>query len=305
MSRLTQLPEVLETRGIGDNNPPEEIGALPLEGDGASLALDQEGWSKHIQGILAPSAERVAAMTAQLDSILTQYPLTKPGITGGKPGGVEKWDDEVAGRLADIREDFRSVMKTVLALHGLEKEPVLRASKAIDGAKNALVDKIVITDSKGKIQPGAAAPINRIVDCGTWYTDWINAERLRIQKEEAARKQQEADEAAALAMKTDAPEALDRAEQAFQEAEQAEAAVNAPVAERTRVRGSYGGVMSSRTTWQFVESESKLSDLAAAALKDPHLLKYLQFNTARIGIAVRSEKVREIPGCAIKEVRSV
>ena len=284
--------------GPGHNHPPEEI-------VGPTIVLAPDGWDNHMRRVLAPSAERVVAMTAQLDSILAQYPLTKPATVGGKPEGVELWDDELLGRLADIRADFRSVHKTILSLHVLEKEPVLRASKAIDGAKNALIDQIVVTDAKGKVQRGVSAPINRIVEWGTWYTDWTNAEKLQNEKAEAERKRAAAEIAALAAMASDDPEALDKAATAYQEAEQADAAVNAPAADRTRVHGVYGGVMSSRTTWQFIEHESELADLVAAAAKDPRLLVYLQFNASRIGYAVRSEKVRSVPGVVIKEVHSV
>lgn len=300
MARLSKLPEVLEgpDPGIGHNQSPEPIEA-------ASLTMDATAWSEWMAQVLAQPRRRVTELLVQFEKMRKEFPLEKPLAAGGKPKGIDKWDDQVQGRFGDLRAEFLGQIKVIEAAHDIEKEPIIRAGKAVDGATNTLIAEVAVLDGKRKLIPGQTAPLNWIRDHCTWYAEWKAAESQRIAAEEAAEKRRLAEEAAAAAARTEAPEAMDQVTEAFQEAERAEQVAAAPVAQHSRVHGSFGSTTSLRTTWTFVEAESDLMALAKAVVAGEAPIKYLAFDSVAIGRAARSEGLRELPGCVIKPVRSV
>ena len=298
MARRTKPAEVPEHPGPQHNNPPEPV-------ETASLASSAEQWAEYMGRVFADVSTKLAALLDMDARFKRDYPLAPPAVAGGSPIGIEKWSDDIQSRAASMREKFRDISKMIENLHAIEKQPILAATRAIDGSKNTILQKIEVTDSKGRLIKGADAPMNRIRDRCTLYAEWVDAERSRVQREEADQKQRKAEEAAAEATRTSRPEAFERAAEAFGEAEQAAQAVTAPSADRTRVYGAVGGVMSLGGRWTFFEAESKLLDLVKAVAEGKEKIEYLAFNSSRIGYAVRSEKIREITGCVIREDRSV
>jgi hypothetical protein len=220
------------------------------------------------------------------------YPLKRAATAGASPLGIEKWDDEVQGRAGDLRTKFAAVIKQADALHDIEKAPILSAGKAVTGFKNAFLADL-------------NAAVTLIRDRQTIYAAHLENERRLVAEAEARRAHEEADRIAAEAARTMAPEALDKAAEAFGQAALADAEANAPAAALSRVRGQMGSVTSLRTTYKFMPEQSNLMALVRAVASGDAPLAYLQFNETRIGIAVRTEKVRAIPGCVIEEVRSV
>lgn len=288
--RLSQIPEVIETSpGPLHNQPPEPIQA--------SLAMDAEQWAAWMARVLSPTRERVEEFVAKEAEFVRDF------------GDLAKWDDEIAGRHADVRDEFRALLTQLKALHTIEKEPVLRATRVIDGAANALRDQIAFYDSKGKLLPGGNAPLNRLADRLTKYLQRkADIERERHEKI-AAEAKADADrlakqaEAAMAEAAPDASEALEKSSEAFARADEAQAQATAPAAAMARVRGNLGGGASLRTNWQFISGESNLLDLLKAIVAGKAPLEYVQFNESRIGYAVRSEKVRAIPGCVIRDTQ--
>jgi len=293
MARKPKAAEVAEfDPPIGHNRRPEDIEA--------ALDLTDEEWQLRLGHIFGVCAARVDALLAADARFKEGYPLTP----GEPPAGIEKWSDEVMARAADLREKFRAVMKTIDALHELEKAPVLRAGKFIDGAKNRLLGKILHLDSRGKLIRGADAPLNRISDRCTLYATWVDGERKRQAAAEAERLRNEAEVAAEAAIKSQQEDVLDYVADKFRQAEEAQKAAAAPPADRTRVHG-VASVMSLRTTWIFDEAESDLAALVKAVAAGEVDLKYLAFNSALIGQEVRAGTLRELPGCVIREEKKV
>jgi hypothetical protein len=286
-----------EPAPIGHNQPEE-----PIKAD---LGFDGDAWAEYMARVFAGATVRLDELLAMDARFKDGYPLKAGRTLDDPPIGIEKWDDDVQGRCASMREKFRDVLKLIENLHEIEKAPILTAGRAVDGAKNALAQKIGIWDSKKKLVRGADAPLNRIADRCTVYAEWVERQLREAARKEAAEVQARADAAARKAAQTMDPDALDDAAAAAVDADEARAVAAAPVADLTRVHGAAGGTISLRTTWSFIEDESDLMALAKAVVAGEAPLKYLAFNSSAIGYAVRSEKVREIPGCKISEVRSV
>ena len=76
-------------------------------------------------------------------------------------------------------------------------------------------------------------------------------------------------------------------------------------AELSRVKANSAASAACARHGKFDEAASDLMELAKAVVAGKAPLEYLAFNSVRIGIAVRSEKLRECPGLVIKEERSV
>lgn len=294
-----EVPQVDDAPPSTHNNPPEPIEEV------ANLRWTAEEWQRWMDQVMAEASARVAELLEVDARFKANFPLQPPAVPGGKPLGIEKWDDDVQSRAASLREKWRDVIKLVENLHEIEKAPVLTATRVIDNAKNRLIAKIQITDSKGRLIAGADAPMNRIRDRATIYATYVDAERHRAQHEEAERLRAAAEAQAQRAAESTRPDAFDKAAEAFGAAEQAEQAAAAPAADRTRVFGAEGGVMSLRGNFRFIEEESDLMALVQAVAAGKEKLEYLAFNSSRIGYAVRSEKVRKIAGCVIMENRSV
>lgn len=282
----------------GHNQPPEQIG--PLHVGPPLLDMTDEQWAERLDFVFAPSIARVKKLCEADQRFKAFFPLS----AGDPPIGINEWSEDVMARAADLREKFREVSKEIEALHTLEKQPVLRAARAIDGAKNRLLDQMGIYDKRGKLVPGGDAPLNRISDRCTIYASWLNTVRQREAQAEADAKRVQAEADMAKATETGDAESFDDAVSGFAEAEAAQRAADAPAADRTRVHG-VASVMSLRTRWEFDEPASDLMKLVRAVALGEVDVKYLAFNAVAIGAAVRSEGLRELPGCVIVERQSV
>lgn len=265
-----------EAPRAGHNNPPT-----------ASLDLTAEQWTEWLKHVFEQAAGRKDELLASFKRFENGFPIRRNQVPGEPPVGIEKWSDDIQGRAGDLRDKLRALVGQAEALHKLEKAPVLVATRAIDGFlrsfKQALDDALTV-----------------IRDRQTVYAQWqeyISRERAR---DEAEARKREADAAAAAAARTLEPAALDQAAQAAQEAAEAQSFAAAKPAEHTRAFGELGSVTSLRDNWQFVAAESDLMTLVRAVIEGKAPLSYLAFNTRRIELAIRTEKIREIPGCVIR-----
>lgn len=204
-------------------------------------------------------------------------------------------DDDVQGKAADFaggKGAIAAFLKVAEARRVEQKQPFDRAAQAVQGFFTTLV-----ADVK-KAQDEIRAKM-------TAYANKVEEERRA-----AARKQ--AEEAAELARKAEA-EALknmraaeiDNAAQLAEKAEHAQQLAEAKPAEHTRVTGTLGTTASLVATWKLNEAESDLMTLVKAIAAGREPLRYVTFHTVNIGAAIRSEKVREIEGCKIEEVRTM
>ena len=205
-------------------------------------------------------------------------------------------DDEVQGRATDFAGRTGAIAGFLKIAEGRrvgEKQPYLDGGAQVD-----LFFKNLIAD----VNTGRAVLIERM---NTYAKAKEQAARDLAEKEaEAARLR--AQEAEKLALKTMQEDALDEAAVAYQEAERARDRALAPAAELSRTAGiATTGVSSLRSTWKFDPDSSDLMALVQAVAKGEAPLRYLAFNTTNIGFAVRSERVRQIPGCVIREERSI
>lgn len=231
--------------------------------------------------------ETCADLIARRDEILagaerfhTRFPTITDDDTQGKAGDFAGAKGAMAGfakiaegRRTEAKQPYDQAGNTVQTFFKSLTEPVARARTAIGTKMNAYADR----------------------------QEEIRREAARKDAEAAAALAREAER---IALQTMAPAAIERAATVAKDAERAEAHVSASSAEHTRTSGMHT-TTSVHTRWTFDEAESDLSALVAAAAKDPALLKYLAFNNVRIGIAVRSEGLRTLPGCTIKQERSV
>ena len=254
------------------NNPPEPIAPR--------MDLSPEQWSEWMAHVYAGLIARRAELQPMYDRFFANFPTDADGL--------KLWDDEIQGRAGDLRNRYRDLVKQADALHAVEKAPILAASRAVDGYKTAFVAPLT----------GIIALIQRRQ---TEYATHVEAVRRRDAEEAARKAQEEADRIAAEAMARQTPQALDAAAKAEEKAKELNAQAAAQAADLTRTHGALGSVTSLRTTWKFSPEQSDLATLVAAVAAGKAPLYYLTFNTTRINIAVKSEKVRTAPGLAIIE----
>jgi len=274
--------EVPEARGIGDNAAPEPIFDLV-----ASLDLTSEQWTELLDQNFAEAIKRRDDLLASFKRFEEGFPLRRSTEPGDPPVGWDKWSDDIQGRAGDLRDKLLAIDKMATALHTLQKAPVLVATRAIDGYKRMFLQPI----------EDALLEIRKRQTLYAQHVDYLSREAA---KEEAEAKRKEAEAIAATAAQTLEPKALDQAAQAFGEAAEAQAFAQAKPAEHTRTFGDTGSVTSLRDNWRFVPEESDLMMLAKAVVAGRVPLTYLAFNETRIGVAIRTEKVREIEGCVIR-----
>lgn len=201
--------------------------------------------------------------------------------------------DEVASRASDFAGQ-KGAMASFLAMAEASrvsnKRPFDEASTAVQGWFKALT------------QPVADLQHNIRGKVGNYLADKeakILAERLAVAREAAERAQAEEERA----MQTLTQDDLDKAQRAAEEAEKLqEQAEERP---DTMVHGRLGGSSHIRRRWAFVEEDSDLMTLVRAVAEGKAPLKYLAFNAKNIGYAVRSEKLRSLAGCSIRQVRDV
>lgn len=255
-----------DTRGIGDNAP---------------KPLTPEQVSAWLADTCADLTKRQREILAGIERFLRQYP-TIPS-------------EEIQAKASDFagqRGAIASFITAAGARHKTEKQPFLDGGRAVDGFFKTLTVKV---------EEGRASIRERMT---------AFAVKLEEQRREAARKEAEAAAerarlAAEEAATTMTDEKLDAAADLAAQAERAEAKAEAKPAELSRTYGAMGGISSLRTTWKLDEQASDLMALAKAVVAGNAPLDFLAFNTARIGVAIRSEKLRECPGLVITEVKSV
>jgi len=224
---------------------------------------------------------RQAEIGAGVERFLTTYPSIP--------------NDDIAGKASDFagpKGAMAAFLKLSKARHTESKEPFLTGGRAVDAFFAKLNQQIEADRSRIKavLEP-------YLID---------REEKARAAaRAEAQRKADEAQAALdAAAAKMDA-EKLEQAAGLAGQAERMAEKAEAPAAQHSRVQGEFGGPTSLRTSWQFDEAASDLMALAKAVVEGREPLHYLAFATTRIGQAVRSDKVRAIEGCVIKEVKSI
>lgn len=262
----------------GHNNPP-----------GPSLTLSPEEWTEWMRHVFEGVAERRADLLASFKRFDEGFPLTRGAQV---PVGIEAWSDDVQGRAGDLKDKIAAVLRQAENLHGIEKAPILAAARAIDGFKRLFAAELEM----------AVVIIN---ERRTLYARHVEARSRAAAEQEAREAREAAQKAAAEASRTLAASALQQAADAEAHAEAAQALAEAPAAEHSRVHGPLGSVSSLRTNWRFIEEESDLMTLAQAAVSGKVPLTYLSFNVTRINLAVRTEKIRSIPGCVIRDEQVV
>lgn len=272
--------------GPGHNEPPEPILA-PVVRE-ASLGLTVEEWHEWLDEVFAGATRDRDSFLAMFGRFEAGYPLRRGPTADADPVGLEKWNDEIAGRAADLRRRLATVVQQADRLHTAEKAPVLTAARAIDGYKNRFVEKVEVA-------------IQVISARQTIYLQHKERIARRAKEEEAAAAARASKEAALEAARTFNPDALEQAAQLATRAAETQREATASPADLTRVKGQYGAVASLRRRWVFVPDESDIVTLARAVAEGKAPARYLAFADKVIGFAVRSENVREIPGCVIRE----
>jgi hypothetical protein len=249
------------------NNPPS-----------ASLTLDAAGWTDWLEHNCAILRERERELLESFGRFDKGFPTID--------------NDDVQGRATDLANKIKDHIKLIGTHHAIEKAPVLVAQRAVDGFFKALASKLE-----------AALPvINRR---RTAYAEKVEAERRAAAKAEADRLAAEAQKAAAQAIEHDDADALESAARLGNAAQDAADAAQAPAAELSRVYSPLGGVASLTTRWKLDVEASDLLALVKAIAAGKAPLDFVQFNTTRIGYAIRSEKLRKCEGLAIREDRAV
>lgn len=257
---------------IGHNQPPAP-----------TLDMPPEQWTDRMANVFEEAQKRRDDLLASYNRFHEGYPLAAP--VAGVPPGIESWSNDVQGRAGDLRAKIAALLREGSHLHGIEKAPILSAGRAVDGFFRAFCADL-------------EAAVTVINGRRTTYAQYIEARSRGAAVAEANAALAKAAEAAKAAAQTgDYTETAvlrDRAAAAQQVAQ-------ASPAEHSRVHGPMGSVSSLRATWKFFEEESDLMTLARAVVNGTVPLTYLQFNTTRINLAVRTEKIYEILGCSIRQ----
>lgn len=248
--------------------------AAPIGHNNPPPPTTADEWNIYLTERFAPQQKRKNDLLAAYERFLVAHPQIE--------------DDETAKKAADFRAQLQDLEKIATAIHTQEKAPVLLASRAIDGFLRDF--KLPLTNASEVIRDRNTAYLRRKED----------AIRQQRQKE-AEEARQRAEAAAEQAMETMAPAELRAATIESINADDAAKRANAKASDLVRVTGDYGTTVTLKTTWKFDPETSDLMQLVKAVAEGKAPLYYLTFATTRINVAVRTEKVRQIPGCAITE----
>ena len=251
--------------------------AAPIGHNNPPPPTTADEWNIYLTDRFAPQQKRKNDLLAAYERFLVAYPQIE--------------DDETAKKAADFRAQLQDLEKMATAIHTQEKAPVLLASRAIDGFLRDF--KLPLSNAADVIRDRNTAYLRRKED----------AIRQQRQKE-AEEARQRAEAAAEQAMETMAPAELRAATIESMNADDAARRANARASDLVRVTGDYGTTVTLKTTWKFDPETSDLMQLVKAVAEGRAPLYYLTFATTRINVAVRTEKVRAIPGCAITEHKS-
>lgn len=231
-------------------------------------------------------ADTQTALVQRRDEILAGYSR----FLKAYPDGIQ--DEATQSRAADFaggKGIMAAFLKEADGTRTTEKKPYRAAGDAVDVFFGKLTDPVE------KCQK----------DMRTRMTAFAN--KLEAERREAARLEAErlaAEAAVAQDAATD-DASLEIAADVTQAAEAAQALAEAKPSVLSQTRGELGTVVSLRTRWVADFENANLMRLVKAVAEGKAPLEYLQFNTTRIGYAVRSEKVRDIPGVPVVEERSV
>lgn len=202
---------------------------------------------------------------------------------------VEVIDDESLGRAGDLIKMYRAAERHIGETHKDVKAPYLAGGRAVDGEKNALIDRI--TPVRAKVQTKMDAYASKKAAEERAERQRIEQEQRR-QAEEAARAQREAD--AAEERRLAAVRAGEKVD------EPAPAPPPPPVAiapvEPTKsepVRSDAGSTVSGREVWN-----SKITDYTLAFIACEDNPKVREAIDKAIAAQVRAGK-RKIDGCQI------
>lgn len=227
------------------------------------------------EALAAWLAERFSPRAARGEELLSAYrrflQSTATGITS----------DDVTAKATDFAKMLKVEVKEIEATRVAIKEPVLAATRQIDGAGRKLSEPLVAASSEVE---------KRI----TAYLRIKEQEARRAAEEEAQRREAEAQALLDQAAEAEASGDIDGAAEIVEQAEAvgaaiatAAAVVEAPAQELTRVRTSIGSTTALRDNWLY--RVKKITDVPAP---------YLQLNDAVIKAAIKSG-VREIDGLEI------
>lgn len=255
------------TPTIGHNQPPPS----------ASLTNDARAWSEWMASVYREHEDRLKDLEKHTDDFFTKYPAINSEIQ--------------AAVAADIRAELTALRGLTVAEHTKQKAPILAATRAIDGYQSAFATRI---DEK----------IKMIRDAANAFLIAEDAKRVAEERRVAELARQAAQKAADEAAATMNAAALMSASRQAAQAERLTTEAEQPAGKRTRVVGDMGGAMSLRTTWKFDAEQSDLMTLVKAVAAGQADIRFLAFNGVVIGQAVRSEKLRSLPGCKIYEHRS-
>lgn len=248
-----------------------------------TLDMPPEQWAERMANVFEDAQKRRAELMASYNRFHEGFPLLPP--VDGVPPGIEQWNDDVQGRAGDLKAKIAALLREGSHLHGIEKAPILSAGRAVDGFFRAFCADL-------------EAAVTVINGRRTTYAQYIEARSRAAAVAEANAAIAKAAAAARAAAQTG-----DYTETAVlrDQANVAQQVALASPAEHSRIHGPMGSVSSLRATWKFFEEESDLMTLARAVVNGTVPLTYLQFNTTRINLAVRTEKIHAIAGCVIRE----
>jgi hypothetical protein len=251
--------------------------AAPIGHNNPPPPTTADEWTVYLTERFAPQQARKELLLAAYERFLVAHQQIE--------------DDDTAKKAADFRAQLQDLEKMAAAIHTQEKAPALLASRAIDGFLRDF--KLPLTNASEVIRDRNTAYLRRKED----------AIRQQRQKE-AEEARQRAEAAAEQAMETMAPAELRAATIESINADDAAKRANAKASDLVRVTGDYGTTVTLKTTWKFDPETSDLMQLVKAVAEGKAPLYYLTFHTVRINVAVRTEKVRQIPGCSITEHKS-
>lgn len=234
-------------------------------------------------------AETQTALVARRDEILAGYQRFLRQYPDGIP------DEDVQGRAGDFaggKGIMNAFLKEAEGARNTEKKPYRAVGDAIDGFFGSLTDPVE------RCQQDMRARMKV-------FGDKLLAKRREAARLEAERLAAEAAIAQDQAIEAMSEEALQHAADVSQAAQEAQALAEGSAAQLSQTRGELGTVVSLRTTWKADYAASDLMTLVRAVAEGRAPLAYLTFAETRINYAVRSEKVRTIPGVVIREERSI
>jgi hypothetical protein len=224
--------------------------------------------------------DKQAEILAGVERFKAQYPTIPNAEIQGK-----------AGDFAGAKGAMAAFTKRADGRRTEHKQPYDAAAAAVQVFFKKLTD------------PVAAARFD-IQAAMVVFTERLERESRERARQEALRAAELAKLAEQQALTSGTPEALDTAVDLAKRAEHLEEHATGHHGAHTTVVGSHTQT-SMHKRWSFNEAESDLMALVRAVAAGTAPLRYLAFNTVNIGQDVRSNGLRELPGCTIEEVKSV